>query len=131
MLAADDTSRRIPPRWLSTAGRDLPLDADALFPEGDGFMERRRAARRAKWVSRLRPVLSRLEPGEVVRHVALGVRYRFAEFYFNALAATRGLRWRAEQVIILTVRDGQVVRHEDYANYSAPVITRERLDGGT
>lgn len=42
-----------------------------------------------------------------------------------------GLRWRAEQVIILTVRDGQVVRHEDYANYSAPVITRERLDGGT
>jgi hypothetical protein len=41
-----------------------------------------------------------------------------------------GLRWRAEQVIILTVRDGRVVRHEDYANYAAPVITRERLEAG-
>jgi len=70
--------------WLATAGRDLPLDAAALCPEGDGFLERRRAARRARWISRLRPVLQKLEPGEVVRHVALGVRYRFAEFYFSA-----------------------------------------------
>ena len=41
-----------------------------------------------------------------------------------------GLRWSAEQVIILTVRDGRVVRHEDYANYTAPLITRERLEAG-
>lgn len=38
-----------------------------------------------------------------------------------------GLRWRSEQVTILTVRDGRVVRHEDFANYSTPVISRERL----
>ena len=41
-----------------------------------------------------------------------------------------GLRWRAEQVTILTVRESRVVRHEDYANYAAPVITRERLGAG-
>lgn len=41
-----------------------------------------------------------------------------------------GLRWRAEQVTILTIRDGKVARHEDFANYSAPVITRERLPAG-
>jgi ketosteroid isomerase-like protein len=41
-----------------------------------------------------------------------------------------GLRWRAEQVTILTIRDGKVARHEDFANYAAPVITRERLAGG-
>jgi len=69
--------------WLETAGRDLPLDAAALFPEGDGFWERRRAATRAKRIAKLRPVLQKLEPGERVRHVALGVRYAFAEFYFS------------------------------------------------
>jgi ketosteroid isomerase-like protein len=38
-----------------------------------------------------------------------------------------GQQWRAEQVTILTIRDGKVARHEDFANYSAPVITREPL----
>lgn len=38
-----------------------------------------------------------------------------------------GLRWRAEQVTILTVREGKVVRHEDFANYGGAVITREPL----
>lgn len=41
-----------------------------------------------------------------------------------------GLRWRAEQVTIVTVRDGRVVRHEDYVNYVAPRVTRERLEIG-
>lgn len=41
-----------------------------------------------------------------------------------------GLRWRAEQIIILTVRDGRIIRHEDYANYTAPMIWRERLESG-
>lgn len=52
--------------------------------------------------------------------------------HVNALSRTPdpdyGIRWRAEQVLILTVRDGQVVRHDDYANYAAPVISRERLE---
>lgn len=51
----------------------------------------------------------------------------------NALSLTDdpdyGLRWRAEQVLIVTVREGRVVRHDDYANYAAPSISRERLDG--
>ncbi|MFT3915293.1 MAG: hypothetical protein QM704_14590 [Anaeromyxobacteraceae bacterium] len=69
--------------WLATAGHDLPLDAATLFPEGDGFLERRRAARRAGQVAKLRPVLSRLEPGEVVRYVALGAYHKLAEAYFT------------------------------------------------
>lgn len=39
-----------------------------------------------------------------------------------------GLRWRAEQVIILTIKNGAVSRHEDYANYTAPTISREVLE---
>lgn len=69
--------------WLATAGQDLPIDAEAMFPEGDGLLERRRAARRAKRLARLRPVLALLEPGETIRFVTMGVRYRFAEFYFS------------------------------------------------
>lgn len=41
-----------------------------------------------------------------------------------------GLRWRADQVTILTVREGKVVRHEDFANYGGAVITREPLAAG-
>jgi ketosteroid isomerase-like protein len=52
--------------------------------------------------------------------------------HVNALSLTSdpdyGVRWRAEQVLIVTVRDGQVVRHDDYANYAQPVISRERLE---
>lgn len=51
--------------------------------------------------------------------------------HVNTLSRTReegfGQQWRAEQVTILTIRDGKVARHEDFANYSAPVITRQPL----
>lgn len=33
-------------------------------------------------------------------------------------------RWRAEQVTALTIENGRVARHEDFANYAAPTITR-------
>ncbi|MGE0737458.1 MAG: nuclear transport factor 2 family protein [Alphaproteobacteria bacterium] len=33
-------------------------------------------------------------------------------------------RWRAQQVTVLTIRNGRVVRHEDFANYAAPTVTR-------
>ena len=29
-------------------------------------------------------------------------------------------RWRAEQVTVITVRDGMIVRQDDFANYAAP-----------
>lgn len=44
--------------------------------------------------------------------------------HVNALYATedpaQNFRWRAEQVTVLTVRNGRVVRQDDYANYAAP-----------
>ncbi|MGE3150794.1 MAG: nuclear transport factor 2 family protein [Pseudorhodoplanes sp.] len=33
-------------------------------------------------------------------------------------------RWRAQQVTVLTIRNGRVARHEDFANYAAPTVTR-------
>ncbi|MEZ5891855.1 MAG: nuclear transport factor 2 family protein [Parvularculaceae bacterium] len=39
-----------------------------------------------------------------------------------APGASIGYRWRADQVIALTVRDGKVVRHEDFADYAHAVI---------
>lgn len=29
-------------------------------------------------------------------------------------------RWRAEQVTVITVRDGQIIRQDDFANYAGP-----------
>ena len=44
--------------------------------------------------------------------------------HVNALypARTEGqnFRWRAEQVTVVTVRDGKAIRHDDYANYATP-----------
>ena len=44
--------------------------------------------------------------------------------HVNALypTATEGqhFRWRADQVSVITVRDGLVVHHQDFANYAAP-----------
>ncbi|MBO6730340.1 MAG: nuclear transport factor 2 family protein [Maricaulis sp.] len=34
--------------------------------------------------------------------------------------ASQNYRWRAEQVTVITVRDGQVIRHQDFANYANP-----------
>ena len=34
--------------------------------------------------------------------------------------ATQNFRWRAEQVTVITVRDGKVVHHQDFANYANP-----------
>ncbi len=48
--------------------------------------------------------------------------------FVNTLSAPPGrdsaFRWRAEQVTALTVRDGKIVRHEDFANYATPVVSR-------
>lgn len=48
--------------------------------------------------------------------------------YVDMHAAPPGVnytyRWRTEQVTALTIRDGKVVRHEDYANYRTPTATR-------
>jgi hypothetical protein len=42
----------------------------------------------------------------------------------NALYPTetegQTFRWRASQVTVITVRDGQVIHHQDFANYTAP-----------
>jgi len=44
--------------------------------------------------------------------------------HVNALYPTQSdgqnFMWRSEQVSVITVRDGLVVRHQDYANYAAP-----------
>ncbi|RKQ96814.1 MULTISPECIES: nuclear transport factor 2 family protein [Maricaulis] len=44
--------------------------------------------------------------------------------HVNALYPTQSegqvFRWRSRQVSVITVRDGQVVAHQDFANYAAP-----------
>lgn len=44
--------------------------------------------------------------------------------YVNARYPTedpaRHFRWRAEQVTVITVREGAIVRQDDFANYAAP-----------
>ncbi len=65
---------RLREEWLEVAGRDLPIDPEAVFPDGDGFLERRAATSRAKILAGLRPMLLvALEPGERIRYAARGV----------------------------------------------------------
>jgi ketosteroid isomerase-like protein len=44
--------------------------------------------------------------------------------HVNALYPTEQdgqvFRWRAEQVTVITVRDGEIIRHDDFANYAGP-----------
>ena len=44
--------------------------------------------------------------------------------HVNALYPTQtegqNFRWRSDQVSVVTVRDGMVVRHDDFANYATP-----------
>lgn len=48
--------------------------------------------------------------------------------FVNVHAAPPGVdfayRWRAEQVSVITVKGGRVVRHEDFANYGGATTTR-------
>lgn len=37
---------------------------------------------------------------------------------------TDALKWRARQVTVLTLKDGKIVLHEDFADYPGAVITR-------
>ncbi len=51
----------------------------------------------------------------------------------NTLSRPRGgadaYRWRSDQVIALTIHDGKVVRHEDFADYAHPRV--ERVPAGS
>jgi hypothetical protein len=81
----------------------LPLEEATLFPEGDGFFEKRAKKARRKVLDALAPVLARgLEPGERIRQLAVGVRYSFWESFFARHAA-------------------------DYHNRTALVVTDRRL----
>lgn len=84
----DAGAGRLREEWLDTAGRDLPIDAEAAFPEGDGFLERRAASARAKLLAGLRQMLLvALEPGERIRYAARGVdRAAVAGSYLVQLA---------------------------------------------
>lgn len=69
---------RLREEWRGTAGQDLPIDVEAVFPEENGFFERRHASARARLLASLRPVLLQvLEPGERIRYATRGFARRF------------------------------------------------------
>lgn len=73
--------------WLELLG-DLPVDAEAMFPETGGFFARRANAARAKLLAKNASTLRRaLQPGERIRYAALAMRYWFWETYFAGWAS--------------------------------------------
>jgi ketosteroid isomerase-like protein len=48
--------------------------------------------------------------------------------FVNVHAAPPGVdfayKWRTEQVSVITVKDGRILRHEDFANYGGATMTR-------
>lgn len=48
----------------------------------------------------------------------------FVNVYAAPPGADYAYKWRTEQVSVITVKDGRVARHEDFANYGAATTTR-------
>ncbi|HEY6106691.1 MAG TPA: hypothetical protein VIV59_11950, partial [Anaeromyxobacteraceae bacterium] len=101
----DSGVARLRDEWLEVAGRDLPIDAEAAFPEGDGFLERRAAAGRARLLARLRQVLLvALEPGERIQYAARGVdRAAAAGSYLAQLANQTALVLTDRRLLMVQV----------------------------
>lgn len=72
------------------AAPDLAVDPATLYPEGDGFFDRRAKARRAKLLGGVSDVVRRaLAPGETIRYVARGIRYYLFEHIFGGAAVAQ------------------------------------------
>lgn len=76
-------------QWLQLLG-ELPVDAEALFPETTGFFVRRRNLARARRLALLKDLLLRaLEPGERIRFSLPGMRYNPLEYYLTGVLAAQ------------------------------------------
>ncbi len=98
--------------WVALAGKDLPLEAEAVFPEGEGLLERRRARARARLLGALAPTLARaLEPGERVRYAARGVdREAAAAGYLAQLANQTALVLTDRRLLLFQVASSGAAR---------------------
>ena len=89
-------------RWHELAGEALPLEADSVFRETDGYLARRANEARAKLLRALAPLLATaLEPGEPVRYAARGYLYSAAEFLLSGHLAARSTN---QMALVLTDR---------------------------
>ncbi len=101
----DTETGRLRDEWAATAGRDLPIDVEVVFPEENGFFERRQAAARAKLLAGLRPVLLRaLEPGERIQYAARGMDRHFATMgYLHQLAGQTAFVLTDRRLLLIQV----------------------------
>ena len=75
-------------RIQAPGAASLSVDLSTLYPEADGFFDRRTKARRAKLLAGIEVVLRKaLAPGETIRYVARGCRYFLGEYWFGGGAA--------------------------------------------
>lgn len=88
-------------QWLGQLG-NLPVEAEALFPETTGFFLKRRNKKRAELLEKIEPVLARaLQPGERIRYAARGMRYIWWEYYLTGIAVAQ---YTNMQALVLTDR---------------------------
>ncbi len=89
-MANGDDPAAIRRRWHELAGNGLPLEAESVFRETDGYLARRANEARAKLLQALAPLLATaLEPAETIRYVASGFRYSAAELFLSGHLAAR------------------------------------------
>jgi hypothetical protein len=89
-MANGDDPAAIRRRWHELAGSGLPLEAESVFRETDGYLARRANEARAKLLQALAPLLATaLEPAETIRYVASGFRYSAAELFLSGHLAAR------------------------------------------
>ena len=101
-MANGDDPTAIRERWHELAGSGLPLEAESVFRETDGYLARRANEARAKLLQALAPLLAKtLEPAETIRYVASGFRYSAAEHFLSGHLAARSANRTA---LVLTDR---------------------------
>jgi hypothetical protein len=101
-MANGDDSAAIRKRWHELAGSGLPLEAESVFRETDGYLVRRANEARVKLLQSLAPLLAKaLEPAETIRYAACGTRYSAAELFLSGHLAARSANRTA---LVLTDR---------------------------
>jgi hypothetical protein len=89
-------------RWHEVAGSGLPLEAESVFRETNGYLARRANEARAKLLQALAPLLAKaLEPAETIRYAACGYLYSAAELFLSGHLAARSTNRTA---LVLTDR---------------------------
>ena len=111
-------------KWVNAVGKDLPFDAEAMFPRTTGYFVTRANDRRVELLDQLKPVLAKaLWPNEEIRYAARTVRYDLLEAFFAAHLASLFLN----QIALVLTDQRLLIIYVDSKGRPADIKNQVRL----